>query len=270
VRSLFPYCVLSALAVSCGGQAAPSAAVPASNCAPPPVASVEPVQNSTKLPAIALDSPLSVASLSFATPELGEHLLTADPRSYRVRVVSDAVGPDVVALELALDAGRPRSVSLAEPSIALGELLSEDAELLPGAHWLFAAPVSASGLVPRAAAGGPRAARARRFFVGKTPDEAAGPSGAIWLRKPEGSYNGAKSSESVLFDAFVFSALGAPIDAPCTISLRSAAVSGQLSLTSPFAVHEMPSGVYELSTSASAASTRITHFTVNRELGGGS
>lgn len=230
--------------------------------------SAEPVQNSTQLRADALESPRSVASLYFAAPELGQHLLTDDPRSYRVHVISDAVGPEVVGLELALDTGRPRRVSLTEPTITLGELLSEDTELAPGSHWLFAAPVLASGLVPRAAEGNARAAKARRFFIGKTADEAAGPSAAVWLRRPEGSYNGAKNSESVIFDAFVFSALGVQIDAPCTITLKSAAVSGQLSLASPFVVHEVPSGVYEVSASATAASPRTTHFTVNRELGG--
>ncbi len=228
------------------------------------------MRNSTKLRVDGLDSPLSKASLNFTAPELGEHVMIAEPRSYRVHVISDAVGPDVIGLEVALDAGRPRRVSLAEPTIPLGELLSADAELRPGSHWLFAAPVLASGLVPRAALGGPRVAKARRFFIGKTPDEAAGPSAAIWLRRPEGSYNGAKSSESVLFEAFVFSALGVESDTPCTIALRSPAVSGQLQLASPFVLREVPSGVYEVSVSAAAALTSTTHFTVNRELAGGS
>jgi hypothetical protein len=124
--------------------------------------------------------------------------------------------------------------------------------------------------VPRAVSGGPRAAQARRFFIGKTPDEAAGPSGAVWLRKPEGSYNGAKNSDSVVFEAFVFSSLGTPLDTPCTITLESPAVSGQLRLASPFVLHELPSGLYEVSTSAMTAGTSTTHFTVNRELAGGS
>jgi len=268
VRSPLPYCVLFALAGSCGGQAAPQATLPVSNCAPAPLPSAAPVQNSTPLRADSLESPRSPASLYFAAPELGQHLPLDDPRSYRVHVISDAVGPEVIGLELALDAGRPRRVTLSEPTISLGELLSEDAELAPGAHWLFAAPVLASGLVPRAAEGGARAAKARRFFIGQTADEAAGPSATVWLRRPEGSYNGAKNSDSVLFDAFVFSALGVQIDAPCTISLRSPAISGQLSLASPFVLHEVPSGVYEVSASAAAAAARVTHFTVNRELGG--
>lgn len=196
--------------------------------------------------------------------------MLADPRSYRVRVIVDAIGPDIIGLELGLDAGRPRRVSLAEPSIALGELLSADAELGNGAHWLFAAPIAASDLVPRAVAGGARAAQARRFFIGKTPDEAAGASGSVWLRRPDGSYNGVKNGGSVLFEAFVFSALGAALDTPSTITLESVAVRGQLRLASPFVLHDVPSGLYEVTASATAASTRTTHFTVNRELAGGS
>ena len=217
-----------------------------------------------------LDTPVSKATVSFVAPELGEHVVLADPRGYRVQVISDAAGADIVAVELALDSGRPRRLAATQANITLGELLSEDAELAPGSHWLFAAPVLASGLVPRAAASGARAAKAHRFFVGKTADEAAGPSGAVWLRRPEGNYNGAKSSDAVTFDAFVFSALGAESDAPCTITLRSPRTNGRLQLTSPFVLHDLPSGVYEVSASAPPASIRMTHFTVNRELGGGS
>jgi hypothetical protein len=272
VRSSRSYGLLFAVALACGacgGQAAPGVALPASNCAPLPVATAQPVRNSTKLRADLLDSPLSPASLYFAAPELGERLMLAEPRSYRVHVVSNAVGPDAIGLEVSLDAGRPRRLPLAEPTITLGELLSEDAELGAGAHWLFAAPALPSGLVPRAASGAPLAAKARRFFIGKTADEAAGASGAVWLRRPDGSYNGLKNSESVVFEALVFSALGVPIDSPCAISLRSSTVSGQLLLASPFVLHEVPSGVYEVNASAPAAGTSTTHFTVNRELGGG-
>jgi hypothetical protein len=227
------------------------------------------VRNSTNLQAEVLASPLSAAQVDFAAPELGEHLTVADAPGFRVRVLAGAAGPDVVGLELSLDAGRPRRLPLADSTITLGDLLSADSELLPGAHWLFVAPVSASGLVPRAVPAGPRVAKARRFFIGNAPNEAAGPSGAVWLRKPEGSYNGAHSSESVLFEAFVFSALGAPIDTPCTITLRSPAVNGQLSLASPFVLQQVPSGVYEVSVSAMTAQASTTYFTVNRELTGG-
>jgi hypothetical protein len=235
-----------------------------------PAATAQPVPNSTQLRAEPIHSPQSQTALAFVAPDLGEHLLLAEPRSYRIRLSGEALGPDVVALEVSLDAERPRRLSLAEPSITLGELSSEDSALAPGSHWLFAAPVQASGLVPRARSGGRSVAKARRFFIGQSADEAAGPSGAVWLRKPDGSYNGAKNADSLLFDAFVFSALGEPLDAPSTITLRSPQVSGQLQLPSPFLVHEVPSGVYEVSVSAASASTRTTHFTVNRELGGGS
>lgn len=196
-------------------------------------------------------------------------MLLAEPGSYRVRLGLDGLGPEVVGLEVSLDAGRPRKLPLAEPSITLAELLSEDSQLDQGSHWLFAAPVLASGLVPRAESSGSRVAKARRFFIGKGADEAAGPSGAVWLRRPDGSYNGSKNADSVLFDAFAFSALGELIEAPCAIALRSPLVRGQLQLASPFSLREVPSGVYEVNASALGAST-ITRFTVNRELGGGS
>jgi hypothetical protein len=194
----------------------------------------------------------------------------ADPRRYRVHVISAAARPEIVGVELSLDAERPRLLSVGEATIALGELLRADADLSPGVHWLFAAPVTASGLVPRSAPDGARAAKARRFSIGNTSDEVTGRSGAVWLRKPEGSYNGAKNSQSLVFEAFVFSALGTQLDTPCTITLKSPAVSGQLRLASPFVLHEVPSGLYEVSASALAAAPATTHFTVNRELAGGS
>lgn len=274
VRSTLSCCVPFLVVASCGGQVAPHAPAPASSCAPPPVAadlaSAEAVQNSTRLRASGLESPRSNASLDFASPELGEHVLSANPRDFLVRVIGAGAGADVIGIDLALDAGRPRRLALSETTLTLGQLLSADAELKPGAHWLFAAPVLASGLVPRAPSGGPQAAKARRFFIGKTQDEAAGPSGAVWLRKPEGTYNGAKSSESLLFDAFVFSALGTALETPCTITLRSPQIAGQLRLASPFVVHDVPSGVFEVTVSAQAAASSTTYFSVNRELAGGS
>ena len=260
--------MLLVVVVSCNRQVQPTAAVPAANCAPAPVISAAPMNN-TPLQAEVLESPVSQASVHFGAPELGVHLTVADLRSYRVRIETDAAGPDIIGLDVALDEGRPRRVSVSEPTIALGQLLSEDAELTPGGHWLFAAAVVASGRVPRSPLGGARAATARRFFIGDTRDEAAGPSGAVWLRKPEGTYNGAKANEAVLFDAFTFSALGTPSATPCTITLRSASLSGQLRLASPFALHEVPSGVYEVGASASTARPSATHFIVNRELSGG-
>lgn len=261
-----PFLVIAA----CNPEAQPNAAAPLPTVAPTPLASVEPIRNSTKLEADTLESPLSKSSLYFAAPELGAHITTGDPRAYRVHVISDALGPEVVGLEIALDSGRARRVSVTEPTIALGELLSADAELTPGAHWLFAAPVLASGLVPRIYPGGPRTARARRFFIGKTGSDTAESNGAVWLRKPEGTYNGAKDSRAVVFDAFTFSGHGTQIDTPCTITLRSPTVSGQLQLGSPFVLRDVPSGTYEVVASAASARASVTRFTVNRELAGGS
>ncbi len=243
--------------------------MPAASCVPAPVVHVEPVQNSTALRAEVLESPVSPATLSFVAPQLGEHVPLTEPRSYRVQLLGQGLGPDVIALELSLDSGRPRRLPLSRLNITLAELLSEDAALGAGSHWLFAAPVLASGLVPRATSGGARAARARRFFVGTAVDEAQGPSGAVWLRRPDGSYNGRKGAESVMFEAFVFSATGDPLEEPTTITLRSPKVSGELRFASPFMVHQVPSGVYEVSTSARAAPANTTYFTVNRELGDG-
>jgi hypothetical protein len=260
--------VLFVLVVSCSRHVASNVAPRASKSAALPAASSQRTQNSTHLRADTLDSPPSEVNLSFVAPALGEQVLIGDPESYRVQLTSAAAGPDIIGLELSLDAGRPRPLSLDHPTITLGELVSADAELTPGVHWLFAAPVAASGLVPRAPSGGPHAAKARRFFIGKASAEASGPSGAVWLRRPDGTYNGSKSSESVLFEAFVFSALGAELDTPCTITLESAAESGQLQLPFPFVLHRVPSGVYRVRVSATGASGSTTHFTVNRELAG--
>ncbi len=184
--------------------------------------------------------------------------------------MTDAVGPEIVGLELALDAGRPRRVSIAEPHDCLGRI----AERRRRARARPTLAIRSSGLGLRPSpparfgwtARGQGASLLHRQDVGR----GARPSGAVWLRRPEGSYNGAKSSEAVTFDAFVFSALGAELETPCTITLESSAVSGQLRLASPFLLRDVPSGVYEVSASASAAATRTTFFTVNRELVGGS
>jgi len=271
VRSFCQFCVLFSLPLSCGGQVAPTATVPASSGAPAPApvtSATEP--NTTPLRAQVLETPQSASSLAFAAPELGQHLSLAEARELRVQFERYSGGAEIVGLDVSLDGGRPRRLPLSVPSVALAELLSEDATLEAGSHWLFAALVSASGLVPHAASGGARVAKARRFFVGQVAEEAAGPSGAVWLRKPEGTYNGEKNSSSLLFDAYVFSALGEPLEAARTITLRSPQVAGRLQLTSPFTLLEVPSGAYEVSVSAAGAATRVSHFTVNRELGGGS
>jgi hypothetical protein len=114
----------------------------------------------------------------------------------------------------------------------------------------------------------PRAAIARRFFIGKAPPGEAGPSGAVWLRKPEGTYNGPQNAGRVLFDAFVFSAAGTPLDVTCTIGLRAPGVTGALRLPAPFSMQDMPSGDYDVDVSAPSARAVTSRFVVNRELAG--
>jgi hypothetical protein len=252
---------------ACNRQTQPVAAVPSASCAPPPSsAQVDALVNDTPLRTEPVDTPTSSVQLTFRAPELGERIATEGASAYLVRLVSSAAQSDALGVDVALDAQRPHRLAAPVTEIALARLLSSpDAELAPGAHWLFAAPVLASGLVPRPAPGQPRAAIARRFFIGKVA-EAAGPSGAVWLRKPEGTYNGAKNADSVLFDAYAFSATGALLDPPCTIAI--AGITGKLRLPAPFSVLSVASGEYEVTVSSATAPPVTSRFTVNRELGG--
>lgn len=226
------------------------------------------VVNGTPLHAEPLASPLSTARLYFATPELAEVIPLEALSSYQVRVIHDASDDGSTQIDVALDAGRPRRLSAPFASINLGALMAADASLSPGLHWLFAAPVLDSGLVPSVARGLPRSAIARRFFVAKKPSPESGPSGAVWLRKPEGTYNGLAAAREVLFDVYVFSATGAPQELPSTVTLRGPNVSGELRLPSPFVVHDVPSGDFEVTVSSPTALPVSARFTVNRELGG--
>jgi hypothetical protein len=257
---------------ACGPQVPSSGAVSAANCQPLPGTSASSalpvVPNGTPLLAEPLPSPTSAVRLSFATPELAEEIPVEALSSYPVRLVCDAAGKEGTWIEVALDGGRPRRLAAPLATIALGQLVAVDAQLTPGLHWLFAAAVLDSGLVPRTAAGLPRAAVARRFFVGKRLSRESGPTGALWLRRPEGTYNGPATAHQVLFDVFLFSAPGAAQDLPYTVSLRGPTVSGELRFASPFAVYDVPSGDYEIAVSAATAMPLSTHFVVNRELGG--
>jgi hypothetical protein len=109
---------------------------------------------------------------------------------------------------------------------------------------------------------------ARRFFVGKRETPESGPTGAVWLRKPEGTYNGAAAAHDVLFDVYVFSVTGAPLDVPVAVTLRGPSVNGDLRFPSPFTVHDVPSGDYEVSISPPTSKPLSIHFAVNRELSG--
>jgi hypothetical protein len=263
------FCVLFCALAACERQAPPPAAAPPANCLPlpgtPSVSADAPV-NSTPLRIEPLVNPSSKTRVRFVAPEAAE--VISVPKAYLVRVAADALDADALGVDLALDSGRPRRLAPARNEIALGELVPADADLGLGEHWLFAAAVSASGLVPQAGPGALRAAVARRFFVGKASATGSGPSGAVWLRKPEGTYNGA-SSQHVLFDAFAFDAAGIPRETPINIALSAPGSSGQLRLPAPFFARDLPSGDYEVTVTAAAAPQTSRRFTVNRELGGG-
>ena len=275
MRSISPSFIAAAALVgvvafaACAAQVRnPEPAAPA-NCQPLPSASADAalVSNSTSLTAEALPSPISQHSVYFGKPELAEEIPLEAAPSYEVRLLRDRAGEEDGPIDVALDDGRPRRLSASQSALTLTQLLAADAELSPGAHWLFAAPVLASGLVPRKALSLPRAGIARRFFIGKPPPSEPGPTGAIWLRKPEGTYNGAEAAAHVLFDVFVFSASGAPVDVPYTVTLHGLNSSGDLRLPSPFSVYDLASGEYQVTVSSLAAKTLSTRFVVNRELG---
>jgi hypothetical protein len=275
VRSLhvpFLVVLLSPVAVaSCGPQVRSAGAVAPANCQPLPgegaSAGAAATSNDSPLVGEPLASPTSKANVHFAAPDLAEEIPLEARLSYEVRLLRDGAVEPMPLIDVALDGGRPRRLSAAQSSIALGQLVPADAELSPGAHWLFAAPVLASGLVPRPGPGLPRAGSARRFFIGKQAPSASGPTGALWLRKPEGTYNGASAADRVLFDVFAFSASGAPLDAPYAVTLHGPSGSGQLRYPSPFSVHDVPSGDYQVVVSSPTALPLEVRFAVNRELG---
>jgi hypothetical protein len=239
------------------------------------MASADAPLNSTPLLAHTVEAPLSNMSVGITHPDLGEVIPAAGAARYDVRLAIDVAEADPLvvgvpeleafSVEVALDGERPRRLTRARPSVALGELLRADAVLSEGEHWLFAAPVPARG-VPRRASGGPRSAVARRFFVGRVPDGRSGPSGAVWLRSPAGTYNGPNSG--LIFDAFAFSATGAALETPCTIALSGPGASGELRLPAPFLTSALASGDYLVMVSAPAASPVSVRFTVNSELSG--
>ncbi len=214
---------------------------------------------------------ISPMSVRFATPELGNGDLGAAPNSFEVRLLVDAPEADALGIDVALDDQRPRRLPSTRPATTLGQLMQVDGTLSPGEHWLFAAPVLASGVVPRRRADAPPSAVARRFFVANLPDGAPGAArygGAVWLRRPEGTYNG-PSSQRLLFDLFSFDATGAALATPCTVVIDALGAGGKLRLATPFALLDVPSGEYRVTVSAPAARPATYVFTVNHELGGG-
>jgi hypothetical protein len=256
------------IAVSaCGGSAEPARVAPP----PAPKASValaapSAPQNTVGLVAKELDTPISPARVRFAAPSFGEHIAPAEAQSYDVRWVSDNMDVDALGVDVALDGQRPRRIPGSASLITLGLLVPTDEALALGEHWLFAAPISASGLVPRRTAESPRSAVALRFVIGDGAPGAASTSGALWLRKPDGTYNGA-GSEQVLIDAQAFAESGTPLASPCAIHVRGA-VTGELNFPGPFLLLALLNGDYELTASTPGAPPSLARLiTVNRELG---
>ena len=211
---------------------------------------------------------MSPAVVRFVSPRAGERVPLGEARRYDVRWASERLDPDGLGIDIALDAHRSRRLPTSQSVITLGLLVPAGEELAAGEHCLFAAPISAAGLVPRRAEGAARSAVALRFLLGEVAASAVTPGGAIWLRKPEGTYNGS-SAEHVQFDAQVFAEDGAPLSAPCALHVRGA-LSGDLSaVPAPFSALALKSGDYEISASAlGAAPAPARLFTVNAELGG--
>ncbi len=213
--------------------------------------------------------------MSFSAPSFGEQIALANARSYSVRWVSSELDADALGVDVALDGQRPRRLPASVSLITLGLLASEDEPLAVGKHWLFAAPVSASGLVPRRVVGAPRSAVALEFLIADASSSTSEPAvpgsaharGALWLRQPAGTYNGA-SSEQVLVDALAFAENGASVATPCALHVAGAA-SGELDFPGPFLLFALLNGDYEFrASSASDALSAARFITVNRELGG--
>jgi hypothetical protein len=223
-------------------------------------------RNTTGLTVQPLASTLSQALVRVAAPSTGEHVALGDARRYEARWVSQQLDSDGLGVDVALDAQRPRRFSGQVSSISLGALVPIDELLSPGEHWLFVAPVSASGLISRPAPGAPPAASAVRFLIGDAAPGTAADLGAVWLRKPEGTYNGEKSGR-VLFDATVFDAAGAALTVPCTLRLTGE-INGELAAPGPFSVLALPGGDYAISASAPGTRAASARFNVNPELGG--
>ncbi len=233
--------------------------------ASPPAAAPAAPRNSTGLTLEPVATPISEASAHFVTPGWGDRLALADAARYEVHWVSERLEPDALGVDIALDAQRPRRLPRAESMIPLGQLLAAGEQLSLGEHWLFAAPISATGVVPKRAEGAPPSAVAVRFWVGDAPQVPPPATGVVWLRKPEGTYNGAKA-EHVLFDAQAFGANGAPLALPCALQLRGKA-SGEVAFPAPFSAVTLASGDYEISASApGVAAAAVRSVTVNQEL----
>jgi len=237
-------------------------------------ASADAPLNTTGLEARSLDIPVSDMSVRISQPDLGQVISSADAAHYEARflVSSSKADPllvgrpesEALVIAVALDGGRPRRLALGHAAITLRELLRVDEQLTEGEHWLFAAPLPATG-VPEPAPGSPRSAVARRFFVGEPKSAVSGASGAVWLLAPEGTYNG-EDAKNVVFDCFAFNATGVALATQPTIALSGPGISGEVRRASPFSLGTLPSGDYDVRASTPSASSVATRFTINREL----
>jgi hypothetical protein len=262
--------LFSALVIACSGCNRVTLPVSVPQASPSPVAASSAVRegsrNTTGLVVEALTRPTSAASVRLLAPNVGERIALAAARLYDVRWVGEQLDADGLGVDVALDAYRPRRLPRSASLIPLALLVPVDEQLAPGEHWLFAAPVSASGLVSRPALESPPSASAVRFSIGEGPLESATPVGAVWLREPQGTYNGPRS-ERVLFDAQAFGPEGAPLAAPCAVHLVGEP-RGELELPGPFSVLALKGGSYEVSASAPGTKPASARFSVNPELGG--
>ena len=230
-------------------------------------AAIDVVENSTGLSARSLESPIAKLGVRFSAPDFGEQIAVAAPRVYEVCLELGVSELMPSSIEVALDGGRPRKLVPPQLTIPLGQLLAVGEELRPGEHWLFAAPVLISGFVPRPGPEAPRLAIARRFSIGS--GESSSASGVIWVRRPEGTYNGRVSAAQVVFDVFAFQADGAASNRTPLLLLQGPE-HGALRLPAPFELSDLPRGDYEVRASAPALADVSVGFTVNHELGEGS
>jgi hypothetical protein len=220
--------------------------------------------NDTGLAVERLASPISPATVRIVAPRASERILGPDALRYAAHWVSEQLDPSSLGVDIALDSQRPRRLPASASLVALGALVPPGEELSAGEHWLFVAPVAASGLVPRRTEGSPLSAVAVRFQVGATAPSAAASAGIVWLRRPEGTYNG-PGSEHVVFEAQAFAFDGTPLDGVCVIHFGGK-LSGDVRFPAPFAV-ALASGDYDITASAPGVSQSSRSITVNSELG---
>jgi hypothetical protein len=248
---------------ACGGGArAPELPPPSAPLAAAPSALEAKPLNTTGLSVESLAIPSSRARVRVIAPLFGARLALASARDFEVRWLSENLDADGLGIDVELDANRPRRLPASAASILLGSLVPAGEEPSLGEHWLFVAPISASALVPRDAAGA-RAAVAVRFSIGEGAPSAT-ERGAVWLHEPEGTYNGPNDAH-IPFEAIAFSAEGAPLPLRCEIRL-SGKRHGELDFPGPFSIAELESGDYDV-TAFVAGNASSRTITVNAELG---